>query len=105
MAESGPRLILRDARGDERVIPLQKDDFKIGRLGENDLKINDPFVSRVHAQIMREGNQFRIQDCSSKSGTFVNGERVQSQTLKHGDKIQLSQNEFPELIFLTGRGS
>ncbi len=103
MAESEPRLILRDAKGDERVVRLQKDDFKIGRLGENDLKINDPFVSRVHAQITRVGNQFRIQDCSSKSGTFVNGERIQTQKpLTHGDKIQLSHNEYPELIFLTG---
>jgi serine phosphatase RsbU (regulator of sigma subunit)/pSer/pThr/pTyr-binding forkhead associated (FHA) protein len=102
MAESGPRLKLRDANGDERVVPLQKDDFKIGRLGENDLKINDPFVSRVHAQIFRSGDQFRVEDCQSKSGTFVNGERVQSQTLKHGDKIRLSHNEYPELIFLTG---
>ncbi len=102
MAESGPRLKLRDARGDERVILVLKDDFKIGRLGENDLKINDPFVSRVHAQIMRDGDQFRVEDCRSKSGTFVNGERIQSQSLKHGDRINLSHNEFPELIFLTG---
>jgi serine phosphatase RsbU (regulator of sigma subunit)/pSer/pThr/pTyr-binding forkhead associated (FHA) protein len=100
MAESGPRLKLRDARGDERIIPLQKSEFKIGRLGENDLKINDPFVSRVHAQIMRDGDQYRVEDCHSKSGTFVNNERIQTQTLKHGDKIRLSQNEFPELVFL-----
>jgi serine phosphatase RsbU (regulator of sigma subunit)/pSer/pThr/pTyr-binding forkhead associated (FHA) protein len=101
MAESGPRLKFRDARGDERIVPLLKDGFKIGRLGENDLKINDPFVSRVHAEISRDGDQFSIKDCQSKSGTYVNGVRVEFKTLNHGDRIQLSQNEFPELIFLT----
>lgn len=101
MAESGPRLKLREATGEETVVALNKDDFKIGRHGENDLKIRDPFVSRVHAQIFRNGNQFRVHDCESKSGTYVNGERVESHTLKHGDRIQLSHNEFPELIFLT----
>jgi serine phosphatase RsbU (regulator of sigma subunit) len=100
MAEPGPRLKLRDSRGDERIIPLEKAEFKIGRLGENDLKINDPFVSRVHANIKRDGDQFRVEDCHSKSGTYVNDERIQSQTLKHGDRIRLSQNEFPELVFL-----
>ncbi len=101
MAESGPRLKLRESSGDVSIIQLNKDDFKIGRHSENDLKIRDPFVSRVHAQILREGNQFRVHDCESKSGTYVNGERVKSQTLNHGDRIQLSHNEFPELIFLT----
>ena len=101
MAESGPRLKLREATGDETIVALNKDDFKIGRHGENDLKIRDPFVSRVHAQIFRDGNQFRVHDCESKSGTFVNGERIRSHTLKHGDRIQLSHNEFPELTFLT----
>lgn len=100
MADSGPRLKLREASGDETIVALNKDDFKIGRHGENDLKIRDPFVSRVHAQILREGNQFRVHDCESKSGTFVNGERVKSHTLNHGDRIQLSHNEFPELTFL-----
>jgi phosphoserine phosphatase RsbU/P len=101
MAESGPRLKLREASGSESIIPLNKDDFKIGRHGENDLKIRDPFVSRVHAEIIRDGSQFRVHDCESKSGTYVNGERIRSQTLNHGDRIQLSHNEFPELVFLT----
>ncbi len=101
MAESGPRLKLRESSGEENIVALNKDDFKIGRHGENDLKIRDPFVSRVHAQILREGSQFRVHDCDSKSGTYVNGERIRSQTLNHGDRIQLSHNEFPELIFLT----
>jgi len=100
MAESGPRLKLREATGEETIVALNKDEIKIGRHGENDIKIRDPFVSRVHAQIFRDGNQFRVHDCDSKSGTYVNGERIKSQPLKHGDRIQLSHNEFPELTFL-----
>jgi phosphoserine phosphatase RsbU/P len=100
MADSEPRLKIREATGEETIVGLNKDEFKIGRHSENDLKIRDPFVSRVHAQIFRDGDQFRVHDCDSKSGTYVNGERVKSQTLKHGDRIQLSHNEFPELIFL-----
>ncbi|HSP06291.1 MAG TPA: SpoIIE family protein phosphatase, partial [Acidobacteriota bacterium] len=82
------------------TISLAKEIFTIGRLGDNDLRIPDSHVSRTHAEIIREGMQFRIVDRKSKSGTFVNGERILTHTLRHGDRIALGHNVKPEMIFL-----
>ena len=96
----GPRLKLLTADGEESYIPLVRDVFTIGRMGENDLRIPDSHVSRMHAEIIREGAHFRIIDRKSKSGTFVNGERILSHTLQHGDRIVLGNNIKPEMTFL-----
>lgn len=96
----GPRLKLITADGEESYIPLVRDIFTIGRMGENDLRIPDSHVSRMHAEIIREGAHFRLIDRKSKSGTFVNGERVLSHTLHHGDRIMLGNNIKPEITFL-----
>lgn len=75
--------------------------FSIGRRAENDMQVNDAYVSRHHAEIIREGDQFKLVDMESKHGTYVNGERVQVHQLKHQDKIQFGNNDLPCLIFLT----
>jgi pSer/pThr/pTyr-binding forkhead associated (FHA) protein len=56
-------------------------------------------VSRLHAEITRVGNQFKLSDRSA-NGTFVNGKRITETYLKEGDIIELSQGG-PKLSFLT----
>ncbi len=55
-------------------------------------------VSRHHAQIVREGNQFRLID-QSTNGTFVNGKRATETILKSGDVIEFSELG-PKVSFL-----
>lgn len=63
----------------------------IGRWQDNDVVIDDRWVSRYHAQIHREGKQHVIQDLSSKNGTIVNGRRITGPTvLADGDEIQVT---------------
>ncbi len=59
----------------------------IGRRAENDLQINDAYVSRHHAEVLYDGTQFQLTDKESKHGTYVNGQRIHTHTLKHRDKI------------------
>ncbi len=62
----------------------------IGRSPSNDVVINDPEISRRHAQIVQEGSQFTVEDLGSTNGTFVNGQRCAGATpLQHGDTIEL----------------
>lgn len=55
-------------------------------------------VSRQHAEIVREGNQFRLIDHSA-NGTFVNGKRATEAVLKSGDVLEFSE-QGPKVSFL-----
>jgi pSer/pThr/pTyr-binding forkhead associated (FHA) protein len=55
-------------------------------------------VSRKHAEIIREGNQFKVIDYSA-NGTFLNGKRVKETFLKNGDVLEFSEGG-PKLSFL-----
>jgi len=56
-------------------------------------------VSRTHAEIVREGNQFKLID-QSTNGTFINGKRVKEAYLKNGDVLAFSEAG-PKVSFLT----
>ena len=62
----------------------------IGRRANNHVVVSDPGVSRIHAWIDTAGQQFCLTDAGSRTGTFVNGQRVQSRVaLRHGDRINI----------------
>ncbi len=66
----------------------------IGRSARNDVCIPDPFASRVHAEVRREGDQYFIQDLGSANGTYYNGARLeQVAPLTHGGRIQIGETE------------
>jgi len=56
-------------------------------------------VSRKHAEIIREGNQFKLID-QSANGTFVNGKKVKEVFLKDGDVLMFGEGG-PQVSFLT----
>ncbi len=66
----------------------------IGRLPESTLVVDDPNVSRAHAEIRPHGTGFRIVDLSSTNGTKVNGERVAERQLSDGDRIEVGPVTF-----------
>ncbi len=67
--------------------------FKIGRSQDNDLILDQSWISRRHAIIQQEKNKhFHIIDVGSANGTFINGKRiVTQQTLHSGDQIMLGK--------------
>ena len=67
----------------------------IGRSSKNDIIIKDPFISKRHVSIDKDGNAFFIEDLKSANGTFVNEEELlNSIRLEHGDHVQIGQANF-----------
>ena len=73
--------------------PLQPPGLVIGRGSEADLRINDPGISRLHAQIRvnpaGQGVQIDIVDLGSTNGIIVNGQKVQQAVLQEGTRIEI----------------
>lgn len=69
---------------------LAGESLRIGRQGDNDLRLEDNSVSRHHAQIHRgPDGAYVISDLNSLNGIYVNGRQVQSSQLKDGDKVEV----------------
>ena len=73
-----------------KVFPLGSAVVTIGRRLDNALVIDDPRVSRNHAQLRSEAGRYVIYDLSSTGGTFVNGKRITQCVLYPGDVISLA---------------
>jgi pSer/pThr/pTyr-binding forkhead associated (FHA) protein len=73
--------------GELRTIPLTREWTRVGRSLAADIRFDDPTVSRRHALIVRQPDGVRLLDDRSLNGVFVNGERVDGQTLSDGDEI------------------
>ena len=82
------KLSVRQGPRPNLVFELDKPSYVIGREAGNDLVIEDPQVSRRHAQLTQQGNSYLIEDIGSTNGTYVNGKRVTAPTLltewRHG---------------------
>ena len=97
---ASPRLDVSDQHG-QRVVPVDKDPFTIGRRIGSDLHLTNGDVSRVHAEITAVDGGLRISDRGSRHGTFVNGEAVTEHRLVHGDRVRLGQRDGAEFVFLS----
>ncbi|HEX8128149.1 MAG TPA: SpoIIE family protein phosphatase [Pyrinomonadaceae bacterium] len=76
------------------TFPLGRLRITIGRSARNDVCIPDPFASRVHAEVRREGDAYVLQDLGSANGTLYNGDRVEAAlTLTPGGRIQIGETE------------
>jgi HD-GYP domain-containing protein (c-di-GMP phosphodiesterase class II)/pSer/pThr/pTyr-binding forkhead associated (FHA) protein len=92
-------LTLIDSKGGGRIIDLETLPFRIGRLASNDLKIDNPYISRHHIEVSRDGTSFQLRDLGSTSGTFVNDRQVRRVKLKDGDRLRLGRGHGVEFIF------
>lgn len=76
--------------GGTKVFALDHAVTNIGRRLDNHLVVDDPRVSRYHAQIRYVRGRFIIFDLNSTGGTFVNGQRTTQSVLYPGDVISLA---------------
>lgn len=91
--KSPPQQFISDAYlilPNKEIFPLKKIITQIGRKNDNHLIIDNPTISRNHAQIRNINGNFMIFDLNSTSGTFVNGVRVHQALLRSGDVISIA---------------
>lgn len=72
----------------------------IGRDAENEIVINDPLLSRVHARIICVGDDHIVEDLQSSNGSLINGSPLLRHILQHRDVIELGTHH---LCYLNSR--
>jgi hypothetical protein len=82
-----PQLIMSG----HRTIPLGQAIVQIGRSTTNNIVLDDPHVSRTHAQIRLRFGHYVIFDTDSQTGTFVNDRRLREHRLQAGDVIRIGR--------------
>ncbi len=79
-----------DPEGVEQELPLAPGTLTVGRSTENGIVLNVAMVSRAHARIVvDEQGSARIEDLSSRNGTFLAGERVSVAEIAAGDELTI----------------
>src|SRR5947209_20333453 len=72
-----------------RDLPLP---LTIGREEGNILRLNDERVSRFHAKVQIDSDDFILTDLESTNGTRVNGSVVQIRRLRYGDRVSVGRS-------------
>jgi len=80
--------------GNGRRTVVESDPFVIGRSRDCDLTIEDPNISRRHAELRTEGGAWVVADLGSTNGIKVNRRRVDRAALRTGDRITLGVTDF-----------
>jgi pSer/pThr/pTyr-binding forkhead associated (FHA) protein len=80
----------------EFIYPLKVGLNTMGRSADNDVVVEDLYVSRRHCAVLVHSDQTCVlQDIASKNGTFINGARISGPTaLKAGDEIRICNRQF-----------
>lgn len=83
------KVIIRSQNRIQGEYFIRKKRISIGRHRDNDLRIDDPLISRQHAQILQQGRTTYLRDLNSTNGTYVNSKRVDIAPLEEGTVIKI----------------
>ncbi len=72
---------------------MTKERYTIGRLPDNDIRLDHPGVSGHHALVINILDDSFLEDLNSTNGTTVNGRRVAKHPLQHGDSVRIGKHE------------
>jgi HD-GYP domain-containing protein (c-di-GMP phosphodiesterase class II)/pSer/pThr/pTyr-binding forkhead associated (FHA) protein len=86
------RLLYQTSKGKQRWWSLTSQKFTIGRDTKCDIVLNDPKISRIHAEILFENGGWVLEDKNSTNGSFINGERITRKCLTPGDAIMVGNS-------------
>jgi pSer/pThr/pTyr-binding forkhead associated (FHA) protein len=72
---------------------MSKERYTVGRLPDNDVRIDNPAVSGHHSLIINILNDSFLEDLNSTNGTYVNGKLIKKHALQHGDVITIGHHQ------------
>jgi ABC-type multidrug transport system ATPase subunit/pSer/pThr/pTyr-binding forkhead associated (FHA) protein len=88
---AGPRRLVVTAGGSTSEHTLEKDVLTLGRDASNDIVINDPKVSRRHADLRRVAAGYEIVDAGSANGIRLQGTLISQRLLADGDVLNVGE--------------
>ncbi len=87
------RLVAQGGPYDAQVFPIVGE-IVVGRAAECQLVLDDPSLSRKHANVRGTGRRLDVEDLGSSNGTFVNGRKVGQATAGPGDTVRFGELSF-----------
>ena len=90
------RLVIKNGGFEGMSYELAASETLIGRNPTTDITLLDEGISREHAIVLydEESDSYSVEDLQSTNGTQVNGKRVRSVTLAHGDRLRIGRTLF-----------
>ena len=87
---TGLLVVVRGPNAGSRYL-LDRDSTTVGRHPDSHVFLDDVTVSRHHARVDKEDDQFVLHDLGSLNGTYLGGERVDRRPLRSGDELQVGR--------------
>jgi pSer/pThr/pTyr-binding forkhead associated (FHA) protein len=72
---------------------MNKERYTVGRLPDNDVRIDNPAVSGHHSLVINILNDSFLEDLNSTNGTYVNGKLIKKHALQHGDVVTVGHHQ------------
>ena len=90
------RLVVKNGDLEGTSYELAASETLIGRNPTSDIALHDEGISREHAILLYDevNDVYGVEDLQSTNGTQVNGKRVRSATLTHGDEVRIGRTLF-----------
>src|SRR3979490_1107014 len=72
---------------------MNKERYTVGRLPDNDIRIDNAAVSGHHSLIINILNDSFLEDLNSTNGTYVNGKLIKKHAMQHGDVVTVGHHQ------------
>lgn len=86
-----PSIVITSGHDSGSSFLLSEGENFIGRNPECRVRLSDPWISRLHAKVVSDGDSCRLMDLDSNNGTSVNGDRISRKKLSHGDMLMFGR--------------
>src|SRR6187200_182814 len=90
----GCAMALRLVPASGTPIDVPRDQIIVGREPSCDIVLQDGSVSRKHARLEKQGEQWKVVDNGSANGTYIDGTRIAEQVLKNGQELRFGAVAF-----------
>jgi pSer/pThr/pTyr-binding forkhead associated (FHA) protein len=91
------KLVVLSEEMKDRTFELTEKKITVGRLPDNNIRLENTAVSSHHAELIQKGEDYVVHDLNSTNGTRVNGQRIIETRLSHGDTIWFGHLELQYL--------
>src|SRR5688500_4202957 len=86
------KLLLKFNAAVIKEYPFTKNEMTIGRKPDNDIVIDNPAVSGHHARIVKQANDYLLEDLNSTNGTFFHDKKIMKAILHNQDQVAVAKH-------------